>query len=132
MVCGWQSVAERRWGEWGDRLIISIETIHGCVLNGSSKIVKLQTGANRSAIRRGSAATKSLEAIAKELQGTNILVNAYSPGWMPTDMGGSNAPFTADEGAETAVYLTMLPDGGAQGKFFAEMRKFGGAIALPW
>jgi len=51
---------------------------------------------------------------------------------MQTDVGGSNAPFTADEGAETAVYLAMLPGGGAQGKFFAEMRKFGGAIALPW
>ena len=47
-------------------------------------------------------------------------------------MGGSNAPFTADEGAETAVYLAMLPDSVAQGEFFAEMRKFGGAIALPW
>ncbi|MDX2211756.1 MAG: SDR family oxidoreductase [Oculatellaceae cyanobacterium bins.114] len=70
--------------------------------------------------------------LAKELQGTNVLVNAYSPGWMKTDMGGSNAPFTADEGAETAVYLATLPEGGAQGKFFAEMRKFGGAIALPW
>lgn len=70
--------------------------------------------------------------LAKELQGTNILVNAYSPGWMKTDMGGDNAPFTADEGAETAVYLATLPDGGAQGKFFAEMRKSGGAIALPW
>jgi NAD(P)-dependent dehydrogenase (short-subunit alcohol dehydrogenase family) len=70
--------------------------------------------------------------LAKELQGTNILVNSYSPGWMKTDMGGSTAPFTADEGAETAVYLATLPDGGAQGKFFAEMRKLGGAIALPW
>jgi len=69
---------------------------------------------------------------AKELQGTNILINAYSPGWMKTDMGGSNAPFTADEGAETAVYLATLPEGGPQGKFFAEMRKFGGPIALPW
>ncbi|PZU95774.1 MAG: short-chain dehydrogenase [Pseudanabaena sp.] len=69
---------------------------------------------------------------AKELQGTNILINAYSPGWMKTDMGGSDAPFTADEGAETAVYLATLPDGGSQGGFFAEMRKFGGAIALPW
>lgn len=69
---------------------------------------------------------------AKELQDTNILVNAYSPGWMQTDMGGSNAPFTADEGAETAVYLATLPQGGAQGKFFAEMRKFGGAVALSW
>lgn len=70
--------------------------------------------------------------LAKELQGTNILVNVYSPGWMQTDMGGSSAPFTADEGAETAVYLATLPKGGPQGKFFAEMRKFGGAIALPW
>ncbi|HAA29405.1 MAG TPA: short-chain dehydrogenase [Cyanobacteria bacterium UBA8553] len=70
--------------------------------------------------------------LAKELQGTNILVNAYSPGWMQTEMGGSNAPFTADEGAETAVYLATLPEGGAQGKFFAEMRKLGGAMALPW
>lgn len=69
---------------------------------------------------------------AKELQGTNILVNAYSPGWMQTDMGGSNAPFTADEGAETAMYLATLPEGGTQGNFFAEMRKFDGPIALPW
>jgi NAD(P)-dependent dehydrogenase (short-subunit alcohol dehydrogenase family) len=69
---------------------------------------------------------------AKELQGTNILINAYSPGWMKTDMGGSDAPFTADEGAETAVYLATLPEGGSQGYFFAEMRKFGGAIALSW
>jgi NAD(P)-dependent dehydrogenase (short-subunit alcohol dehydrogenase family) len=70
--------------------------------------------------------------LAKELQGTNILVNAYSPGWLQTDMGGANAPFTADEGAETAIYLATLPDGGPQGQFFAEMRRLGGAIALPW
>ncbi len=51
---------------------------------------------------------------------------------MKTDMGGENAPFTAEEGAETAVYLATLPDGGAQGQFFAEMRKFGGPIQLQW
>lgn len=70
--------------------------------------------------------------LAKELQGTNVLVNAYSPGWMKTDIGGPDAPFTAEEGAETAVYLATLPEGGPQGKFFAEMRKFGGPIALAW
>ncbi|MCC3415082.1 MAG: hypothetical protein JGK24_27360 [Microcoleus sp. PH2017_29_MFU_D_A] len=47
-------------------------------------------------------------------------------------MGGSNAPFTADRGAETAVYLASLPEDGAQGKFFAEMRRFGGPILLSW
>ena len=55
--------------------------------------------------------------LAKELQGTNILVNAYSPGWMETEMGGADAPFTADEGAETAVYLATLPEMGHKVSF---------------
>jgi len=70
--------------------------------------------------------------LAKELKGTNILINNYSPGWMKTDIGGSDAPLTAEEGAQTAVYLATLPEGGPQGGFFAEMRKFGGPFALPW
>ncbi|MEO1005611.1 MAG: SDR family oxidoreductase [Cyanobacteria bacterium J06638_38] len=70
--------------------------------------------------------------LAKELKDTNILVNNYSPGWTKTDMGGQNAPYTVEEGAETAIYLATLPDGSSQGGFFAEMRKFGGAVKLPW
>lgn len=70
--------------------------------------------------------------LAKELKETNILVNAYSPGWLQTDMGGSNAPKTAEEGAETAVYLATLLEGGPQGKFFGEMSKEGEPIELPW
>lgn len=61
--------------------------------------------------------------LGRELHGQNILVNAYSPGWMKTDMGGDSAAFTAEEGAATAVYLATLPDGGPQGGFFAELRK---------
>lgn len=70
--------------------------------------------------------------LAKELQATNVLVNAYSPGWLKTDMGGPNAPFTAEQGAETALYLATLPQGGPQGKFFAEMRGFGTPVQLFW
>ncbi len=70
--------------------------------------------------------------LAKELNGSNILINAYSPGWLQTDMGGPDAPFTPDEGAETAEFLATLPDGGSHGKFYAEMRKFGGAFLVSW
>ncbi len=70
--------------------------------------------------------------LGRELKDTNVLVNAYSPGWMKTDMGGDSAPFTADDGAEMAVHLATLPDSGSQGGFFAEMRKFGGPIRLEW
>ncbi len=70
--------------------------------------------------------------LARELKDSNILVNAYSPGWMKTDMGGDAAPFTAEDGAEMALHLATLPDGGPQGGFFAEMRKFGGPIRLDW
>lgn len=69
---------------------------------------------------------------ARELSNQNILINSYSPGWMKTDIGGPDAPFTVEEGAETALYLATLPDDGPSGQFFAEMRKFGGPFLLPW
>jgi NAD(P)-dependent dehydrogenase (short-subunit alcohol dehydrogenase family) len=70
--------------------------------------------------------------LARELKDYNILVNAYSPGWMRTDMGGPDAPYSVTEGAQTAVYLATLTDDGPTGQFFAEMRKFGGPVSLSW
>ncbi|XP_062867141.1 carbonyl reductase 1-like [Trichomycterus rosablanca] len=40
-----------------------------------------------------------------------ILLNACCPGWVRTDMAGSNAPKSPEEGAETPVYLALLPEG---------------------
>jgi NAD(P)-dependent dehydrogenase (short-subunit alcohol dehydrogenase family) len=48
-----------------------------------------------------------------------ILVNAESPGWVRTRMGGRSAPGTVEEGAHTAVWLALLPEGGPTGGFFA-------------
>uniref|UniRef100_A0A8D0H1T3 carbonyl reductase (NADPH) n=1 Tax=Sphenodon punctatus TaxID=8508 RepID=A0A8D0H1T3_SPHPU len=42
-------------------------------------------------------------------KGDGILLNACCPGWVRTDMAGSKAPKTPDEGAETPVYLALLP-----------------------
>ncbi|KAE8621510.1 hypothetical protein XENTR_v10004857 [Xenopus tropicalis] len=39
-----------------------------------------------------------------------ILLNACCPGWVRTDMAGPKAPKSPDEGAETPVYLALLPN----------------------
>ena len=63
---------------------------------------------------------------ADELRGTNILINAVCPGWVRTDMGGPNAQRTVEEGADTAVWLAIQPDGSQSGKFFRDRKM------IPW
>lgn len=64
--------------------------------------------------------------LADEVKETNILVNAMTPGWVRTRLGGMKAPLSTAEGAETAVWLAMLPDDGPRGKFFKDREEF------PW
>jgi NAD(P)-dependent dehydrogenase (short-subunit alcohol dehydrogenase family) len=63
---------------------------------------------------------------ARELRGSNILVNSVCPGWVRTDMGGNQAPLTPEQGADTAVWLATLPDDGPTGGFFRERQP------IPW
>ena len=64
--------------------------------------------------------------LARELRGKNILVNAVCPGWVRTDMGGSSAERSVEEGAETIVWAALLPEGGPSGGFFRDCKP------IPW
>lgn len=52
---------------------------------------------------------------ADELRGTGVLVNAVSPGWVQTRMGGTAAPRNVEQGASSILYAVNLPDGGPTG-----------------
>ena len=55
-------------------------------------------------------------------RGRNVLVNAVDPGWVRTDMGGTSAPRSVREGADTIVWCATLPDGGPTGTFFHDRK----------
>jgi NAD(P)-dependent dehydrogenase (short-subunit alcohol dehydrogenase family) len=64
--------------------------------------------------------------LAETYREKGVLANAADPGWVRTDMGGSDAPRSVEKGAETPVWLATLPDDGPTGGFFNNRRP------VPW
>lgn len=97
---------------------------YGRIVNISSGLGQLsEMGGGTPAYRMSKTALNALtRTLAAELKGTNILVNSMCPGWVKTDMGGPNAVKTLAEGADTAVWLATLPDGGASGGFYRDRK----------
>jgi NAD(P)-dependent dehydrogenase (short-subunit alcohol dehydrogenase family) len=56
--------------------------------------------------------------LAEALQMDGIAVNSMCPGWVRTDMGGTNATRSVEEGADTAVWLADEAPHELTGKFF--------------
>ena len=100
----------------------------GRVVNISSGMGQMQKMASGSpAYRVSKAALNALTiTLAAEVAGEGILVNSMSPGWVRTGMGGDEAPRTVEEGAETAVWLALLPSNGPTGQFFRDRKP------IPW
>lgn len=47
-----------------------------------------------------------------------VKINAADPGWVQTRMGGDGAPLTPEQGADTPLWLALLPEDGPTGGFF--------------
>jgi NAD(P)-dependent dehydrogenase (short-subunit alcohol dehydrogenase family) len=77
----------------------------------------------RSAYRVSKAALNALtRLLALDLRGRGVLVNAVCPGWVRTRMGGSSAPRSVEEGAETISWAALLPPDGPTGGFFRDRK----------
>lgn len=101
--------------------------------NGYGRIVNLSSGMGQLTFMDGGCTAYRISKtginavtriLSQELDGTNILVNSMCPGWVKTDMGGSGATRELCEGADTAIFLATLPEGGPTGKFFRDRKEF--------
>ncbi len=101
---------------------------YGRIVNVSSGAGQLSDmGGGFPAYRMSKAALNALTRItAAEIGPGDIKINAMCPGWVRTDLGGPNATRTVDKGAETAVWLALLPADGPTGGFFRDMKP------IPW
>jgi NAD(P)-dependent dehydrogenase (short-subunit alcohol dehydrogenase family) len=95
---------------------------YGRIVNVSTGLASLEDmGGGSPGYRVSKTALNVLTRIlASELRGSGILVNAVNPGWVQTDMGGSGATRTVEEGAEALVWAATLPNNGPNGGFFRE------------
>jgi NAD(P)-dependent dehydrogenase (short-subunit alcohol dehydrogenase family) len=101
--------------------------------SGHGRIVNVSSGAGQLSDMNGGypgyrVSKTALNALTRILSNEEggILVNSMCPGWVRTDMGGSAAPRSVEEGADTAVWLATLPDDGPTGGFFRNREP------IPW
>ncbi len=101
---------------------------YGRIVNMSSSIGSLsEMEGLYLAYRMSKAALNAVtRVLAEEVKGSNILINSACPGWVKTEMGGPRAERSIEEGADTPVWLALLPDDGPSGGFFQDRKAF------PW
>ena len=115
---------DTRWSTLWAFVPSMAERGYGRVVNvssGAGQISRTSTYAPAYSVSKA-----ALNALTRILAATyrdrGVLVNAVDPGWVRTDMGGSDAPRTVAQGADTIVWLATLDDKGPTGGFFRDRR----------
>lgn len=98
---------------------------YGRIVNITSSIASVSNIAknNGAAYKISKFALNSITImLSQELKEYNILVNSVCPGWVKTDMTGSDAPDQIEEAANSIVYVATLPNGTFSGYLFKNKR----------
>jgi len=99
---------------------------YGRVVNVSSGGGSFGEGIGPVAYGASKAAQNALTVKVAEAVRGDVKVNAMCPGWVRTEMGGSGAPRSPVQAADTLVWLATLPTDGPNGGFFRDRKP------IPW
>ncbi len=103
---------------------LMIKNNYGRIVNLSSGLGQLkEMGGGYFAYRVSKTALHAVTKIfASETSHYDIQINCVDPGWVKTDMGGSGATSTPEEGAVTPVWLSSRPKGEPSGMFYKDRK----------
>jgi NAD(P)-dependent dehydrogenase (short-subunit alcohol dehydrogenase family) len=97
-------------------------TGYGRIVNVSSGMGTISSmGASSAAYKLSKLMMNGMTKImAAEVKQADIKINTMAPGWVRSDMGGTGAPRSLSQGADTIIWLATLSKDGPSGGFFED------------